>query len=296
MKSLRNRFERFCFNHRNWGIPNLMLYIVLGSAVVYLLTMINGGSMLYYYLYFNKELILQGQVWRLFTHVFTSVGGKAFLVLISLYCYYSLGRALENSWGTFRFNLFIWGSVVLMDIFAMIFSTPYTAGLYTMMPYYLDLSLLLAFATTYPDTQFTILFVIPIKARILSLVYLVLIFWEVFANAYPDPSLLFPHYLFPLVGLVNYFLIMGKDVLNLLPYSWRRHTPKKKKAPKAQPSSGQAPKTIRFTKEKADYNHRCTVCGRTDVTNPELEFRYCSRCSGYHCYCQDHINNHEHVE
>ena len=51
-----------------------------------------------------------------------------------------------------------------------------------------------------------------------------------------------------------------------------------------------------FRSPKAPYTHRCTVCGRTDVSNPELEFRYCSRCKGYYCYCQDHINNHVHIE
>ena len=64
------------------------------------------------------------------------------------------------------------------------------------------------------------------------------------------------------------------------------------------------PKVIRFepaqTQRKeapqANYTHRCTVCGRTDVSNPELEFRYCSRCKGYYCYCEDHISNHSHIE
>ena len=40
--------------------------------------------------------------------------------------------------------------------------------------------------------------------------------------------------------------------------------------------------------------HKCAVCGRTDVTNPELQFRYCSKCAGYHCFCSDHIFNHVH--
>ena len=286
LKGLRNRFERFCLKHRNWGIPNLMLYIALGSAVVYLLSMINGGGILYANLCFDKTAILSGQVWRLFTYVFTYSVGNPLLVLIGLFCYYSLGRALENSWGTFRFNLFYFSGVVLMDIFAMIFSELAVSAFYTtMIPYYLNLTLVLAFATTYPDAQFVILFVIPVKARILSIVYLALALVNVF-------NLPLPHNLFPLVGLANYFLFLGKDVLNLLPPTWRLRAGRKPK--KTAKSTQEAPKTIQFRKEKVDYNHRCTVCGRTDVTNPELEFRYCSRCSGYHCYCQDHINNHEH--
>ena len=52
----------------------------------------------------------------------------------------------------------------------------------------------------------------------------------------------------------------------------------------------------RIRREQADklYTHKCAVCGRTDADYPELEFRYCSRCAGYHCFCSDHINNHIH--
>ena len=49
------------------------------------------------------------------------------------------------------------------------------------------------------------------------------------------------------------------------------------------------------TAEK-NYTHKCTVCGITDADDPTMEFRYCSRCNGYHCYCIEHINNHTHVE
>ena len=65
------------------------------------------------------------------------------------------------------------------------------------------------------------------------------------------------------------------------------------------------PKTILFptvgsyqasTTVKAPYTHKCTVCGKTDVDSPDLEFRYCSRCNGYHCYCQEHISNHTHIQ
>jgi len=41
--------------------------------------------------------------------------------------------------------------------------------------------------------------------------------------------------------------------------------------------------------------HKCAVCGRTDLTNPELEFRFCSKCNGNYEYCQDHLFTHKHV-
>lgn len=40
--------------------------------------------------------------------------------------------------------------------------------------------------------------------------------------------------------------------------------------------------------------HRCSSCGRTDETNPELTFRFCSKCNGSHEYCQDHLFTHLH--
>ena len=90
MKNLRRNFERFCYQNRHKGIPNLMLYITLGSAVVYILSTMGGSSVLYYALCFDRNLILQGQIWRLFTYVFTYSAGNILLTAISLLCYFSL--------------------------------------------------------------------------------------------------------------------------------------------------------------------------------------------------------------
>ena len=202
------------------------------------------------------------------------------------------------SMGTFRFNLFYFSGIILMDVFAMIFSTPATAALYTQMAIYLHLSLILAFAVSCPDSQFLILFIIPVKAWLLSLVYLAMILIDVFNLTYPVNF--FPANLFPLVGLANFLLFTGKDVLNLLPPAWRPSGYRTVRTAKQKKKTGTIPfpNTASAHKEKqsAPYTHRCTVCGRTDVTNPELEFRYCSKCNGYYCYCEDHINNHNHVE
>lgn len=287
MKKLRNRFERFCFQNRSKGIPNLMLYVVLGSALVYVMSMIDDSATLYYALRFDRALILQGQIWRLFTYAFTYSAGNVLITAIGLLCYFSLGRAMENAWGTLKFNLFYFTGIVLMDIYAMIFGV--NADIY-----YLNLSLFLGYATLYPNAQFLFLYIIPVKAWIFALIDLVLIFVQVFSSSWP-------YNLFPLVALANYFMFFGKDVLNVVPRSWRINASrlfKKKSAKKTGtvpfPSAGSYEATA--ARPTAPYTHRCTVCGRTDVTNPELEFRYCSRCQGYYCYCEDHISNHTHIE
>ena len=286
MKNLRQRFERFCFKNRDKGIPNLMLYISLGAGLVYLFTQFSGNYMLYNILCFDRELILQGQVWRLISYPLVYGTNNLLLTAITLFCYYSIGRAMENLWGTLRFNLFYLSGVVMMDIYCMIF------GGYADV-YYLNLSLFLSYATMFPNAHFLLFFIIPVKAWIFALLDLVLVLFGLVA--YP-----FPANLFSVISLANYFLFFGKDVLNVIPLSWRINTKRLfKKKPKGAkvvpfPNAGSYEATTASVKEP--YTHRCTVCGRTDLSNPELEFRYCSRCKGYHCYCIEHINNHEHIE
>ncbi len=287
MNRLRKRFDRFCFKNREKGIPNLMLYIALGSAVVNILSIVDKTDTLYYVLCFSRSAILQGQVWRLITYPLTFSAGNILLTAIALLCYFSLGRAMENLWGTLRFNLFYFTGVILMDIYCMLFDGMADVS-------YLNMSLFLAYATMYPDAKFLFLYIIPVKARVFALIDLALVLYSLLV--YP-----FPYNLFPVIALANYFLFFGKDVLNVLPVSWRLNAArlfKKKPAKKTGtipfPSAGSYQATA--ARPTAPYTHRCAVCGRTDVSDPDLEFRYCSRCNGYHCYCQDHISNHTHVQ
>ena len=288
MKELRRKFELCCYKNRSKGIPNLMLYIVLGSAVVYVMSQMSGNYVLYNLLCFDRTAILHGQIWRLLTYPLTYSAGNLLLTAVSLLCYYSLGRAMENVWGTFKFNLFYLTGVVLMDIYCLIFGGRASVT-------YLNLSLFLSYATLYPDANFLLFFIIPIRAWVFALFDLVLVLLDLF-------TMPFPYNLLSVISLANYFLFFGKDVLNVIPMSWRANA---RRVVHQKPQPQKQAKVIHFdagsyeashAAPQAPYTHRCTVCGRTDVTNPELEFRYCSRCKGYYCYCQDHINNHTHIQ
>lgn len=287
MKNLRRSFEKFCLLHRNAGIPNLMMYICAGNAVVYLMSVIARNNFLYAWLCFDRRLILSGQVWRLFTYPLTMNAGMGsaglLLVAISLFCYYSLGTIIERQWGTLKFNLFYLSGVVMMDVFCLFFPNCRADV------YYLNMSLFLSYATMFPSATFLFMMIIPIRAWLFALLDLFL----VLVGVLQDP---FPYNIFPIIALANYFLFFGADVLNLFPLSVRN---KIRKLFRREPSR---PKVIQFhsaqprQEAKPNYTHKCTVCGRTDVTDPDLEFRYCSRCNGYYCYCQDHINNHTHIQ
>lgn len=293
MKNLRTRFERFCYANRYKGIPNLMLYIAVGTAIVYLVGQMAGNYTLYNVLCFHRESILHGQIWRLFTYPLTYGTGNSNLLLIaiSLLCYYSLGRAMENIWGTLKFNLFYFTGMILMDVYCLVFGGQADVT-------YLNLSLFLSYATLYPNAHFLLFFFIPVKAWIFALFDLVIVLLDLI-------TLPFPYSLFSVISLANYFLFFGKDVLNVIPLSWRTNLRRIFRKSKRAGSSGHQPKVIPFNagsyeasvaKPKAPYTHRCTICGKTDISHPDLEFRYCSRCNGYYCYCEEHISNHVHIQ
>ena len=316
LKNIRSRFNRFCLRHRNKGIPNLALFIAIGTFIVTLLYNLNFPQ-IYSYFCFDYSKILQGQVWRLFTYIFTLSYSSSTITVLSvftsllfLYCFVSIGRAVENAIGTLRFNLYFLSGILIMDIFGMVFGgfsvlvlegnvlfvqqdcSQLFAG---NMAFMLYLSLILCYATLYPDSRFLLFYILPIKAWIMALFYFIYLLYQIIAVATSFGC--YPQCLFPLVGLANYFLFFGKDAGNLIPdflkFRVSRRS-RKKAAPKqtgSVPFNREPPK-----KAPAPYNHRCTVCGRTDTSNPELEFRYCSRCNGYFCYCQEHINNHTHIE
>ena len=288
MKDLRRRFERFCYQNREKGIPNLMLYVSLGCGLVYLITSITQSPILYNLLVFDRNAILRGQIWRLISYPLTFYNSNVLLMALMLYCYYSLGHAMETLWGTFRFNLFYLTGIVMMDVYCLLFGGHADVT-------YLNMSLFLSYATMFPDAGFLLFFIIPVKAWLFALVDLALVLYGLIA--YP-----FPYSLFSVISLANYFLFFGRDVLNVVPLSWRIKLSRlfKKGAapqqPKVVPFAKIEVKKVPSQQAKPSYTHRCTVCGRTDVSHPQLEFRYCSKCNGYFCYCEDHISNHTHVE
>ncbi len=313
MGNLKRDYHRFIFKHRNKGIPNLMLWICISNAVVFILWYffkLEFPSLLY----FDANAIMRGQVWRLFSYIFTFACESAFLgshvigAILSITFYYWAGKLLENTWGTLRFNLFYLSGILLADFYALLVSLIFGIT-FSFSAHYLNMSIFLAVATLIPDQRVYIYLIIPVKMKWLAWVDLGIIattitlglgssifFWSGTGSFYFIGSIL--TILFPLVSLLNYFLFFGKDVANVLP-DWmtrkRRQKPKRVVYTQTQPNPDWA-KNYRSSTGEKPYRHKCTVCGRTDTDCPGLEFRYCSKCAGYFCYCIDHISSHTHVQ
>ncbi|MCQ2421052.1 MAG: rhomboid family intramembrane serine protease [Clostridia bacterium] len=287
MQELRKRFDRWCLKNRNKGIRNLMLVIAIGNLITYFLSSIDPSRVVYSFLCFSRSAILRGQIWRLFTYVFTYLldarGISFLLAAVSLFCYYQFGKILEQIWGSFRFNLYYLTGILLNDIFSLIFGWSCTAT-------DLNLSLFLAVATIAPEAQVLLFFILPIKMKWMAWVYLGFTVFNVLQLFSYGP--LYFLWLAPIVPLLNYILFFGKDIRNVLPDFLRT---KPRRSSQSRPNANWA-SSYQQKNAKPAYRHKCTVCGRTDTQYPNLEFRYCSKCSGFYCYCIDHINNHEHIQ
>ena len=170
MKRLYDAVQRFCARHPRFGIPNLMLYIVAGNAIVYFLMMFTRttDASALSFLALDTGAVLKGELWRLATYVFVPTNTRIFWLMISLYFYYWIGTTLERQWGTAKFTLYYISGVLLTAagvlVASLISGVSYTvAG-----SYYVNLSMFFAFAFLFPNTQVLLFFFIPIRMKWLA--------------------------------------------------------------------------------------------------------------------------------
>lgn len=286
-----------------YSIPGLMKYVILINILGAIIGFVDG-NLYYEYLSLNVDQILHGQVWRLFTFVLYSPIGQAsggavitnlLFFAIWAYCYYNIGLTLERMWGTFRFNFFYFNGIFLVVIatfvtYFLLWNPAdatangfmgYALGGYTTLEY-INEALFFAIALIFPNMQFFMYFVVPIKAKWLSIIYFILIGYDFVVYVQSGSALYY--YLAALIAC---------SFINCLVFFlFARGTGSVKKAVK------QKKQKVEFrhqAKDPTGPRHRCAICGRTEMDAPQLEFRYCSKCEGNYEYCSDHLFTHEHV-
>ena len=195
---MKNWLYRLEYKYGRKAIPNLMMTIVIGMALVYVADLLNPTINLTSYLYLSREAILHGQVWRLFTFIFLPPVSSPIFILLSLYFYYWIGGSLESTWGSFRFNIYYLCGVIGAIIACFITGSADN--------YFLNMSLFFAFAVLYPDMQVMLFFVIPIKIKWLALVDAVMFAFFFITGGWPARAAI-------VMSLVNFFLFFGPDFI-----------------------------------------------------------------------------------
>ena len=271
-----------------YAIPNLMIWLIGAYIVGFILFRINPTVM--QFLLLSPYHVLHGQIWRLVTWVFMPSDTSVFSLLIMALLYYQLGSALERAWGTFRFNVYIFGGMIFTVLGAFIlYGILYLAGgaeaaymstvsiALGVSTRYINMSIFLAFAMMYPDMQLMLYFIIPIKMKWMAIVYAVLTIYSFVQSSWGGRVSIF-------MSLLN-FIIFFLSTSNLRRYSPHEvHRRQQFRSQMREPRAGSG-----ITK------HKCTVCGRTEQDDASLEFRFCSKCEGNYEYCSDHLFTHQHI-
>ena len=261
---LINRLEKR-FGHL--AIPNLTVFLIVGQVLAFIAQQLNPDVLERIALIPNR--VLDGEFHRLFTFLFVPPGGILFFVLFAWYLFHLMGTALEQFWGTFRYNLFL--LIGYLATIATSFLTP--DGFITFG--YVQASVLLAFAWLNPYFELRIMFILPIQIR-----WLALLTWVGYGFSAATGT--WEVKLQIAAAVLNFFVLFGREVWQWM-VDGRRVMQRKAKL-------------IASARREPEYFHICEVCGVTDKTDPQMDFRYCSRCNGNLAYCSQHLQDHDHVQ
>jgi len=288
MRTLSRWLSRFSYNHPNLCVEGLIRYVVAGNVLVFILDLFTHGYSTSW-LTFVPNSIFQGQIWRLVTFIFVPMSFSPLSFILSTVFFYYMGVRLESAWGSARFTIYYGLGVilnVLVGLLLALISPIYRASITADM-HYLHLAMFFAYATLYPDLQVLAAFFIPIRIKWLALLDAALFVYEILVYlSYGQ----FAMALLPVIAIFNYLIFFWDDLMEAVNRG------------RSQARYRHSSQTINFKKaqkelrERRGYLHKCAVCGVTDQDDPNMEFRYCSKCNGYYCYCANHINNHTHVQ
>jgi hypothetical protein len=257
-------------NLGRFAVPHLTLLLIVCQAAAYVVAQAHDRPDNPVHVAERIELVadkvLEGEVWRLITFLIVPPFGNIIIALFFWYMFCLMGTALEVRWGSFRYNVYLLiGYVAAIGVTFLFPDAPASNA-------YLMSTVFLAFAALYPDFEIYIFFLLPVKIKWLALIAWIGLGYKLIFGEGLDRVLV-------LASVSNYLVFFGKDILERAASGRRR----------------MAMQAARFGVREKPYFHRCTVCGITDRSHPDMEFRYCSTCAGDLGYCMDHLRNHEHV-
>jgi hypothetical protein len=263
MASLLNKLERI---FGRFAVANLSLYLVAGQVIVFTFVWFDKISIEPFLLI--PAYVLPGQPWRVLTFLLVPPLTWWVFIAFSWWIFYLMGSALEDYWGVFRYNLFLFVG------WALTVGAAFLTPAYPASNGFIAGSVFLAFAYLNPDFVMYIFFVVPVKIK-----WLALFTWASYAVMFVVGPWSTRWQVLAATG--NFLLFFGRDLFLTARLRRRRMT-------------GVA-RSFGRSKAEPEARHCCRICGKTEITHPQLDFRYCSKCAGEHCYCSEHIFNHEHM-
>ncbi len=306
-----------------YAIRNLSRYLVFGLFIGYILSYGNRlfenvlGFSPVTFLEFDAGKILHLQIWRLVTWLICPPpSGGTILTIIFLLCLIPMGSTLETFLGSFKMNVYIIGGVLLSDIGGLLVYGISLGVVHVGFPvylstYYIVFSMFLALALCMPNATVRLYFVLPIRMKWMLVIYILDLayeLWIYFRYGLITGFFYGTEIIFALLNLALFFLF----VRNPMSHAQRKRHRQFQSAYN-QRAQKQNTRRTRTTKQgstqqqwqnwqqnpqqnatRGTTRHKCVICGRTEVSDPDMIFRYCSKCKGNLEYCQEHLFTHEH--
>ena len=200
-----------------------------------------------------------------------------------------IGNSLENAWGAFRFNLYFLSGVLFNIVAGLIIYL--IVGISIPLPLdYINQAMFFAFAALYPNVQLMLMFVVPIKIKYIAYIYALFLGYQVFDFIKLGA---WWYGLAIVVAMANFliFFAMTRNYRRISPKEVKRRANYKRQVRNAHNPDNVVP----FRGKTVVTRHKCAVCGRTELDDDTLEFRFCSKCDGNYEYCMEHLYTHEHV-
>ena len=267
-----NKMER---KFGKYAISNLSLYLILGYVLGYVIQLINPVIMDFFTL--NPYLILHGQIWRLVTWIIIPPSSNPdLLTIIMLFFYYSIGTNLERTWGTFYYNVYLFmgmiftilGSFLIMGIsYVPLFGLSQTMDFYgttqyfiyvarNFSTYFVNMSIFLGFAATFPEVQVLLMFIIPIKVKWMGIAYVILLLVQFLQNG--------------IIGKI----VIGASLLNVVIFFlMTRSNLRMRMSPRQVKRRHDYNREVKRAKPMSVAKHKCAVCGKNSEDNPDTEFQ-----------------------
>lgn len=261
LATLERRYARYAFRN--------ITYPLVGAMALMFVLLITSPNFIYW-VTLDRDLVLKGQVWRLVTFAFIPPTLSPIWIVFSLFWTYTMGVMLEQTWGSFRYQVYWFLGWLSTLIVAMITGEQSTNAI-------LLESVFLAFATIFPDYELRLFFVIPVKVK-----------WLAWLSALGTVAMIGLSSgwarLLPAVALGNYLLFFGKDLIEML----RRYGDRAKHAQKFGGFHRDVRSAAAVTSKRV-----CASCGVTDA-DPSIDFRVCTcdKCKQPTTFCLKHARDH----
>lgn len=259
LDKLERRFGRF-------GVANTTLMLIVPQVALYIVSY--GRPDVLLNLALDPELVLQGQWWRVITFLVIPPFTNPFFAFFFWYMFFLMGSALDNYWGSFRYNIYL--LIGYLATVGAAFITPQAAASNA----FLQGSVFLAFAFLYPDFQILIFFIFPVKIKWIALLWWIFYVYTIVFGAWNARIAV-------LASICNFLIFFSRDIV------YHIRSGRRQMVFQASRFGG--------SRKPEEPFHRCMVCGVTDKINPDMDFRYCPDCQGTYGYCSDHLNNHPHI-